>query len=313
MSGDNDSQSESFPATSISHPEEPASSNSPPEQPASPPEQPVSPPEQPSTSYSAVGYSSPSSDAPMDIGALLKEGKLQSLSQSMKLGLVRHTPDVKFNYPTTYMHGCNRRFKPEWIRSHSWLHYSVSEYGVYCKACALFAPSEIKKQKLGSLVSKPFSVWTKQCSVFNSHELTTYHQSSMTRMAAFKESSSNPTHNVATMLNTAHKEQVSRNVKVIKSLFKCVDFCGKQGISLRGHRDDSTASESSNTGNFIGLVQFRAENDDVLRTYLETAPRNARYTSKTIQNEIISVLGSEIHDRIIQEIKAAKVFFHLSR
>ena len=132
-------------------------------------------------------------------------------------------------------------------------------------------------------------------------------------MAAFKESCSNPTHNVATMLNTARKEQVSRNVKVIRSLFKCVAFCGKQGISLRGHRDDSTASESSNTGNFIGLVQFRAENDDVLRTYLETAPRNAQYTSKTIQNEIISVLGSEIQDRIIQEIKAAKVFYHLSR
>ena len=45
-------------------------------------------------------------------------------------------------------------------------------------------------------------------------------------------------------------------------------------------------------GNFIELVRFRAENDDVLRAYLETSPRNALYTSKTIQNEMIDVIGS---------------------
>ena len=213
--------------------------------------------------------------------------------------MLSHTPDPKFSYPQTFMHGCNRRIKPEWIHSRPWLHYSVSEDGVYCKACALFSQSAVKKQKLGSLVSKPFSVWTKQCSVFKSHELTDYHQSSITRMTMFKESSLHPTHNVATMLSATHRDQVSRNTEVIKSLLKCVAFCGKQGISLRGHRDDSTASQSSNTGNFLGLVQFRAENDDVLRTYLETAPKNALYTSKTIQNEMISVLGDEVENKII--------------
>ena len=55
-------------------------------------------------------------------------------------------------------------------------------------------------------------------------------------------------------------------------------------------------------------MQFRAENDDVLRTYLETAPRNALYTSKIIQNEMISVIGSAIQDNIIEEIHAAKFF-----
>ena len=46
----------------------------------------------------------------------------------------------------------------------------------------------------------------------------------------------------------------------------------------------------------------------MLHTYLETAPRNALYTSKTIQNEMISVLGSAIQDKLIQEVKAAKIF-----
>lgn len=53
---------------------------------------------------------------------------------------------------------------------------------------------------------------------------------------------------------------------------------------------------------------FRAENDDLLRTYLETSPRNAIYTSKTIQNEMIDVIGSAIEDKIIDKIQAAKFF-----
>ena len=114
--------------------------------------------------------------------------------------------------------------------------------------------------------------------------------------------------NVATMLNKAHEEQVSRNAQVIKSLLKCVSFCGKQGLSFRGHRDDSTALDASKMGNFIELVRFRAENDDVLCTYLETSPMNALYTSKTIQNETIDVNGSAIEDQIIDEIQAAKFF-----
>ncbi len=244
----------------------------------------------------------------MDIGALLKEKKVHSLSQSMRLRLVNHNQDSKYNFPKTYLNGCNRRFKPEWGKNHSWLHYSTSEDGVYCKACVLFGPREIQHQKLGILVNKPFSLWTKQSSVFRHHEQLAYHQSSMTRMTAFKESCLNPTHNIAAMLNTASEQQLSRNTKVLKLLLKCVAFCGKQGISFRGHRDDSTAPGSANTGNFIQLVQFRAENDDVLRTYLETAPRNALYTSKTIQNKMISVIASAILDNLIQEIKDAKYF-----
>ena len=38
------------------------------------------------------------------------------------------------------------------------------------------------------------------------------------------------------------------------------------------------------------------------------APRHALYTSKTIQNEMISVVGSAIQDKIIKEIQAAKFF-----
>ena len=46
----------------------------------------------------------------------------------------------------------------------------------------------------------------------------------------------------------------------------------------------------------------------MLRTYIETAPINALYTSKSIQNEMIDVIGSAIEAQIIKEIQAAKFF-----
>ena len=36
----------------------------------------------------------------------------------------------------------------------------------------------------------------------------------------------------------------------------------------------------------------------MLRTYLENVPRNARYTSKTIQNELIEICGNYVRNQM---------------
>ena len=43
--------------------------------------------------------------------------------------------------------------------------------------------------------------------------------------------------------------------------------------------------------------------DEDLKNHLETAPRNARYTSPIIQNEIINIIGELIQERIIIGVK----------
>ena len=88
------------------------------------------------------------------------------------------------------------------------------------------------------------------------------------------------------------------NQKVIESLLKIVIFCGKQGLAYRGHRDDLIdfsdleIESSHNEGNFIELVKFRAETDSNLYDHLQNAPKNAKYTSKTIQNQLIDIVRS---------------------
>ena len=73
------------------------------------PEECPSPAQQPTSPVPSEG----SSASPLDIGALIKSGTLHFLDKSMKLKLIKQAPDAKFNYPTKFMHGCNRRFKPE--------------------------------------------------------------------------------------------------------------------------------------------------------------------------------------------------------
>ena len=48
------------------------------------------------------------------------------------------------------------------------------------------------------------------------------------------------------------------------------------------------------------MVKFRGENDEILHTDLENAPKNALYTSKTIQNEMVDVIGAQIRNSILK-------------
>ena len=65
---------------------------------------------------------------------------------------------------------------------------------------------------------------------------------------------------------------------------------------------------SNNLGNFIAIVHFRAETDETLKEYLQNAPRNAKYTSKTMQNQLIDIIGKHIQMKILDEVKEAKFY-----
>ena len=103
---------------------------------------------------------------------------------------------------------------------------------------------------------------------------------------------------------------MEENQKVIESLFKVILLCGKQGLALRGHRDDQINwdDESNNEGNFIELVCFRAETDENLKMHLQNAPKNPRYTSKTIQNQLIEIIGKRIQLDLLSKAKQAEFY-----
>lgn len=61
----------------------------------------------------------------------------------------------------------------------------------------------------------------------------------------------------------------------------------------------------------MALLEFRVQSGDtVLAEHLQSASRhrNALYTSKTIQNEVIDICGQVIRNTVLAEVRAARFF-----
>ena len=81
-----------------------------------------------------------------------------------------------------------------------------------------------------------------------------YHLTSITKMSEFINRYENPALGISTILNSSSQKIIESNQKVVESLFKIVMLCGKQGLALRGHRDDKiiwtdVGEERPNEGN----------------------------------------------------------------
>ena len=90
-------------------------------------------------------------------------------------------------------------------------------------------------------------------------------------------------------------QQIATNRQKLRSIVETIVLCGRQNMSLRGHRDsmmDVEHTPDAQHGNFWALLQFRvAAGDTVLRDHLAKSSRNAMYTSSRIQNQILDILG----------------------
>ena len=84
------------------------------------------------------------------------------------------------------------------------------------------------------------------------------------------------------MTNIA-SETVERNKRFLKSILRALEYSGRQGLALRGHREDEATlgNNAINKGNFKALLDVMSHIDEPLRNQLETCARNSTYISKT--------------------------------
>ena len=246
-----------------------------------------------------------------DIGMLLHsmdQNIIKNLSPKQKYSLmINHfKPDINYKFPSRYADGCNRSCQYKYFIDNPWFVYSKMEDGIFCLPCVLFA----SRQNLGQFVCEKFNSWSKKTRKFAEHNSHEYHKLAVVRMEALKSSITQPETSIENRLKQVTETEIANNRYIIKSIADAVLFCGKQCIALRGHRDDSTAdSQSYNKGNFLALLEYSVRSGNVsLAKHLKDAGKNAMYTSKTIQNEIIECIGDHIRDGIISEIKEAKWF-----
>lgn len=188
-------------------------------------------------------------------------GKHMSNNEKLEALKTIWTPGKNHNFPITLHGNKNLKFQLSWLNKWNWIAYSSLVDGVYCKYCVLFGIKKGGKggQLLGQLCNQPFKNWKHATEKFKLHESTNYHTNCILDFQSLSAVITGKTPSVHDQLNIASKQQKEDNRKIILPVIKSVILCGRQGISIRGHRDYGPLElnePTENDGNFRAILRF---------------------------------------------------------
>ena len=194
-------------------------------------------------------------------------------------------------------------FQPKWFDQHKWLYYSAHDdfKGGWCLGCVLFL-TDVEKERLGALVRAPFRNYNKSKELLDDHEKRAFHKTSIKRTSCTQSQQTNTESRIDVSINQISVENFKQNKALLPSIVDGITFCARQQIAFRGHRDDKVNFEAPtcNEGNFVAIIRMLAECNCSLKKHLISGYRNARYVSKTIQNEVISVYADLVREHFRQ-------------
>lgn len=222
-------------------------------------------------------------------------------------------PPATFRFPPSGKR--NLKFQHIWFNRWSWLTYSEMHAGAYCKFCVFFAGDSagIGGQALKSLVKKPFTNWKDAIEAFNKHQDTEYHKFSVVKSQNIELINQQKQIPVTLQIDKSMLQKVEENRKKISPIIDTILLCGRQGISLRGHRDAGPIKSSEdpveNDGNFRAILRCKLRSgDEALKSHLETMSKTGTYLSPVTQNTIIAICGKIIQNKIVAKVRKAKFF-----
>ena len=97
----------------------------------------------------------------------------------------------------------------------------------------------------------------------------------------------------------SHQEMFEKNMNALRAIKSTIILCGKQNISLRGHRDDST-STASNKGNFHAILMLLGNSDKNHQEYLlvgEMLQTPQKLYKRKLFASLESIFGRKLHSR----------------
>lgn len=214
------------------------------------------------------------------------QNNIFDISQNVENG--PNQPNITF--PRRNIGGKQRAFNVLWYSKYEWLEYSKMRDSIFCFYCRHFT-SDNSGYRDEVLIVNGYSDCKHIGNMLEKHNSSNIHKLSLEKYKSWI--SAKKTGSVATKLNTQLKEDILKNREIMRSLIRCVLYCGRQDIGLRGHRETNNYIDDNNddnlkthidpfqnNGNFIELVKLLGLENDDFKTKLNTLPKNAKYTSK---------------------------------
>lgn len=125
---------------------------------------------------------------------------------------------------------------------------------------------------------------------------------------------SNKTEKVIDPVNAKKRIDIGENRKRLLPTVQTIRFCGRQQISLRGHRDNDRIGLEKpdlSDGNFPSYpsIQYPSNSGDTdLWDQLMSSDGKSMYTSFFIQNELINTIAHSVQTQIVNNVKKS-VFY----
>lgn len=247
---------------------------------------------------------------PYDIALFVHKNASESVNSTMKRLDQIWEPHEDYQFSISGPR--NLKFQRSWLMKYKWLAYSAELDGAFCKCCVLFGVREtIRNQKLGNLVTKPFTNWKKALESYDNHSLLEYHKSSVMSSEMRSGIENRAALPIDLQLSKQKLDFLNESRRHMEAIVQTVILCGRQGLALRGSSDTGRVVPDepvNNDGNFRALLRFRALTDANLKNHLENSPKNAMYISNRIQNEIIVICHNLIQKQLIDRINHFKAF-----
>ena len=244
-----------------------------------------------SSSSDPAGYANQSTSTLLDPD-ILSVVKLMSSSHRVltdveKNYLLKNTfvPPSNYKFPTRMINRVKRHFQFNWLSKYNGLVYSETENGGFCKFCVLFAKCGPTRKKLGVLVNMPLTNFKRGVEKLDEHfGEKRFHRVAVETAMLFTKVQENQSLSIESQLCSQREITVKENRAKLKCIVETIVLCGRQGLALRGHRDDQEFQETDplqNHGNFLALLRFRVQSgDQILENHLKSGKANALYTSK---------------------------------
>lgn len=198
-----------------------------------------------------------------------------------------------------YNGGKFRKAQAAWFSQYKWLRYSMATDGVFCAPCCLFGENDPRAK---TLVKSTATDWCNMKKILERHEKSEHHTGCCHAASNFTAIQNGASKDIESTLNSQYNSLVEKNRKIMMSIVDAIIFCGRQNIALRGHR------EEEGRGNFQALLHYQAKHDDILRQHLRDADPRTKYTSPSIQNEIIDLCGQSISEKLVQMCNTSGIF-----